>query len=182
MSCYINEGFTLGCRDNTGGVRALWILGTTGTTEPSLDVVTHDVTSEIITALEGDGIFYKFELTKQTSTLTETINASLENGTIFYQADLTAVFHKLEQDKRNQIKLLSQSPDLKIVVEDQNGSQFLVGEVNGATLTAGSGSTGTAFGDRNGYELTFTAMEPAPMSELQGGLAGITLTGITYEA
>ena len=182
MSCFINDGFDLGCRDNSGGVKTLWILGSSGSTAPSLDVVSHDATTDAITGLEGDGILYKFELTKQTSTLAEAINASLENGTVFYQADLTAVFHKMEQAKRNQIKLLAQSPDLKIIVEDQNGTQFLIGEENGATLSAGTGSTGTGFADRNGYELTFTAMEHNPMAELDGGLAGITLTGITYEA
>lgn len=176
MSCEITSAFTLGCRDNSGGTRRVYILGDTGA---EITGVTTAGTNGEIDSISGTGNFYDFELVKQTSTFTETINASLEAGTVFYQQDLTLVFHKLEAEKRNQIRLLAQNPTLKVVVEDNNGKQFLLGEYNGMTLSAGTAGTGTAFGDRNGYEITLTGLEPEPAQELDGTLSSITLTGIT---
>ena len=176
MACDITSGFQLGCRDNSGGIRKVYILGDTGA---EVTGVTYAGTNGEIDSMSGTGTFYTFDLVKQTSSFTETINASLENGTVFYQQDLVLVFHKLEQEKRNQVKLLAQNPALKIVVEDNNGKQFYIGEANGATLSAGTAATGTAFGDANAYNLTFTGMEPEPANELDGTLSTITLTGIT---
>ena len=56
---------------------------------------------------------------------------------------------------------------------------FLLGQTRGLSLSGGQGQTGTAFGDLNGYTLTFTGQEPEPASELSGSnLAGV-LSGIT---
>jgi hypothetical protein len=57
---------------------------------------------------------------------------------------------------RNQMKVLAQNPDLKLVVETNNAGTegdkfFYVGEVYGAQLNGGQGQTGTAIGDANGY-------------------------------
>jgi len=57
----------------------------------------------------------------------------------------------LQTSIRNQVKVLAQNPDLKIVVETNNSSEdnigkfFYVGRYRGATLSGGSGTTGTAF-------------------------------------
>jgi hypothetical protein len=176
MSCDITSGFQLGCRDNAGGIKKVFILGDTGN---EITTITYGGTNGEIDSLSGTGTFYTFDLVKQTSSMTETINADDAAGTVFYQQDLVLVFHKIEQEKRNQIKLLAQSPSLKVVVEDNNGLQFLLGEANGLSLSAGTAATGVAFGERNGYEITLTGFEPAPANELDGGLTGITLTGIT---
>ena len=45
-------------------------------------------------------------------------------------------------------------------------------------LLSGTGATGTAFGDLNGYTLTFTGQEPNPASEISGSLAA-AMSGIT---
>ena len=37
---------------------------------------------------------------------------------------------------------------------------MLVGAINGADVSAGTAVTGNAFGDLNGYTLSFTANEP----------------------
>jgi len=176
MACDINSGFVLGCRDNSGGIRKVYILGDVGAEVTS---VTNAGTLGEIDSMTGTGNFYEFDLVKQTSSYTETINASMENGTVWYQQDVVLVFHKLEQEKRNQVKLLAQNPALKVVVETNNGNQFYIGEMNGATLTAGTAQTGVAFGDANSYNITLTGMEPEPANEIDGLLSTITLTGIT---
>ena len=180
MACDISSGFQLGCRDNSGGIQNVYILS------GSVTSVT-DSSGEIST-ISGDGTFYQFELTKNTGDLTETPNPSLENGTVFYTQTVNVAFHKLQSSIRNQVKTLAQNPDLKIVVETNNGEEdnvgkfFYVGRYRGATLSGGSGTTGTAFGDANQYALTFEALEPQPMQEistacdLTDALSGITVS------
>jgi len=163
-TCNITQGWQLGCRDNTGGVRRVYILS------GSVSKVVN--TNSLITAITGSGKFFAFDQVNQTANYTETINSSVENGTIFYQQDLTIQFHKYQDTLQDLISTLGKQPDAKIIVETQNGSSdndarwFYVGQYNGATLSAGSGQTGTAYGDLNGYSLTFTAFEPEPAKEI----------------
>ena len=175
MACSINSGFALGCRDNTGGIKALYILS------GSVSAITD--TSDEISDIAGTGIFYQFDLQRGTSDFTETINGSTENGTVFYEGTVNAVFAKMQTSTRNQIKVLAQNPDLKIVVETNNdvdGSKyFYVGRVHGAQLNSGQGQTGTAIGDGNQYTLTFTAQEPNPADVISGTTLADALTGIT---
>ena len=181
MACDITSGFALGCRDNTGGITNLYILS------GSVDSVT-DASEGLISEISGSGEFFKFELFRQTSDFTETITATPENGTVFYEQAVNAVFFKLQSSTRNQVKVLAQNPNLKVIVETNKGSvdgvgrYWLLGEDRGMQLLSGTGATGTAFGDLNGYSLTFTGQEPAPASEISGSagtlesaLAGITL-------
>lgn len=177
-TCDITSGFSLGCRDNAGGIKNIYILS------GSIDSIT-GADNGLITDITGTGEFFKFELNKQSGDLTETINSSIENGTVFYDQIINAPFHKLQASTRNQVKILAQAPELKIIVETNNGAEdsvgvnFLVGQYNGMTLSGGSGQTGTAFGDLNGYTLTFNGQEPLPMSEVSGSDISAILTGIT---
>jgi hypothetical protein len=47
---------------------------------------------------------------------------------------------------------------------------WLLGSLNGLELSAGTGQSGTAFGDRNGFDVTFTGMEEQPMREVQSSI------------
>ena len=114
--------------------------------------------------------FFTFEVPKQTSSLTETVNASTENGTVFYQQDLVLVFNKLEAAKRDQIALMAQNENMFVVAKDGNGKYWSVGLERGASLTAGSLTSGTSYGDRNGGELTLTGLEASPMFEVTGSI------------
>lgn len=178
MSCDITSGFALSCRDNTGGIKNLYILS------GSITSIT-DASEGLIEEISGSGEMFQYELFRQTSDFSEAINATPENGTVFYEQNVNATFFKLQSATRNQIRVLAKNPELKIVVETNNGSvdnvgrYWLLGEENGVQLLSGTGQSGTAFGDLNGYTLTFTGQEPEPASELSGSLndvfAGITV-------
>jgi len=181
MACDITSGFTLACRDNSGGIKNIYILSgsTPGVTEAS---------EGLISDLSGSGVFYKFELTKNTGDFTETPTVSLENGTVYYDQLLNVSFHKLQSSIRNNVKVLAQNPDLKIAVETQNGVEspytgrfFYMGNRRGASLSGGSGATGTAFGDANAYALSFQGLEVEPAEEIQSadGTLLDALTGYT---
>ena len=172
MSCNLTAGIQLGCRDNVGGLKSMWI-----TDYCNIASITQS-TGDTITQISGTGTFYCFELIRTTSQHTETVNASLENGTVFYQGETVVYFAKLEQAKRNILKTLAQSQRLAIIVEDNNGSFFLLGQTYGAFVSAGTSVTGQALGDQNGYNLTFQYLEPNPTNELAGAPASV-LAGIT---
>lgn len=181
MACDITSGFSLACRDNSGGIKNIYILSGSVTT------VT-EASEGLISDLDGSGVFYKFELTKNTGDFLETPTVSLENGTVYFDQAINVAFHKLQSSIRNQVKVLSQNPDLKIVVETNNGVEspytgrfFYIGNRRGATLSGGAGATGTAFGDANQYALSFQGIEPEPAEEIQtaDGTLADALTGIT---
>ena len=180
ITCDITSGFQLACRDNVGGIKNIYILS--GSVASIVGA-----NNGLITSMSGSGEFFKFELTRQTGDYTETITPSLENGTVFYEQVINAPFHKLQSATRNQIKVLAQNPDLKIIVETNNGSEdsvgkyFYAGQSNGLSLSGGTGATGTAFGDLNGYTLTFTGQEPLPASEISGSSLIAIMSGITVE-
>lgn len=179
MACSILSGVTLGCRDNAGGIEALYIL--------SGSITTIAESSGEITGITGSGAFFEFQLPRNVGSVTEAVNASVENGTVFYDQTAELVVHKLQTSILNQVKLLSASPDIKVIVQSNNGTTdgvgqfFLLGRRRGLTVSAGTGASGTAFGDLNGYSLTLNGQEPFPMQEIAttGGDLATALSGIT---
>lgn len=159
--CQITSGTTLGCRDNVGSIKNIWILSgsLTNIVETSEGLITQ------ITGSAGSQ-FWKFELFRETSDFNEVATITPENGVISYETTTNAVLFKMDVAQRNLIRLLSGNQNIKIIVETNNvgnDSQFiLVGEANGATLVTSTGGTGTAMSDRNGYALVFTSKEPEP--------------------
>jgi hypothetical protein len=174
MSCNLTAGIALGCRDNVGGLKTMWITDFTNITNIT------STTGETITSISGSGTFYEFQLIRTSSQHTETVNASLENGTVFYQGETVTYFVKLEQAKRNILKTLAQSQRLAIVIEDNNGQYFYLGQTYGCFISAGTSVTGKALGDQNGYNMTFQYLEPNPMNQLAGSLSSVA-SGIVVE-
>lgn len=164
MSCALTTGFTLDCRQSNGGIEAVYF-----TELANKSSITS--ASGVISAfsLTGGKKFFKYELRKKTGQLEQNIQVNNENGTVFYEQTLTIKLDKLEVTKRNEILLLAQN-NLMIIVKDNNGNYWLAGETRGALLSAGKGSTGTAFGDMSGFELTFMGEEPELAKQVDSGL------------
>ena len=171
MSCSITSGLTLGCKDSQGGIEYLYIANL-----PTYDTITTDVDGKVESLdLNGSPVtitFYKYEVPKQSSSFTETINADNTAGTVFYQQDALMVFNKMESAKRDQIKLLAQNPKLLVVVKDGNNKFWSAGITRGAELTAGTIGTGSSYGERNGGEITLTGLEPDPSYECLAAFVG----------
>jgi hypothetical protein len=94
--------------------------------------------------------------------MTETLNASIENGSLYYTPEVTFTINKLQVAVRNELRLLARNR-LLVIVQDNNNRYWVLGAANGLEATAGTAGSGTAFGDRSGYEMTLTGMEPDPM-------------------
>ena len=168
MACNITSGFTLDCNDSNGGIEKIFIANgpAESITESAGTISAITVAGSALTPSD----FFEFEVPRQTSSFTETINVSNENGTVFYDQALTMILNKMDAAKRDQILLLSQNNEMVVVFKDNNLKYFSVGIQRGAYMTAGTGVSGVAYGDRNGYELTFSGMEEQPAFEVTGSI------------
>lgn len=162
MACILNQGWLLGCRDNTGGIQEIYIKSYSATAS-----YTYDVNGQIATASVPE-TFYKFEQTSEVAEFTQEGQHSLENGTNFWNQNVNMVFHKYQAALRDLIYVLAQK-EVLIIVKDQNGNYFMIGEQNGANLIASSANVGKAYGDMNGSTIGFQAKEPSPARQCSAG-------------
>ena len=131
--------------------------------------ITYDVTDTDVIDSIGTGVScYKYDV-HFASSLTQNIQSSTENGTVAFEQVLEISMPKLSKEDNKEIKLIAYGHP-HIVVEDQNGSFFLAGTVNGCEVTGGTIVTGTAMGDMSGYTLTLTGMERTPANFLASDL------------
>lgn len=153
MACNLTKGRLLDCKDSVGGIRTILLM--------EVSNYTPTYTSDVLTAV-STATAYRYDLPKATGLYSEGITVSSENGTVFYEDTLTIKLHRLDNDMRDELKLIAQNR-LVIFVLDNNNNQWCFGEVNGAELTAGTAATGTQLGDAYGYDLTFMSQEREPM-------------------
>ena len=151
MGCKTLTGMDLDCRESVGGIKEVYILG--DRSEATVTVVSDAITT--ITLAAGSDKFLPYKFRKQTGSMVSTINTSEENGTTFVQTDVTLVFHKMEAKKRLEISALMVG-DCAMLVKDGNDKYWYLGKDEPVTMTAGTAGTGTAKGDKNGYDLTLT--------------------------
>lgn len=159
MACELTKGRALDCRDGIGGIKAVYFV-------QLADITTFTTAAGVLTELVITSNLFKYNLARGTGSYTESVNVSTENGTLFFQPEVNIKLHKMTTADQNELKLLAQNRRLVIFVETNNvnasGKRTILcaGGVNGMELTAGTVQSGVAFGDMNGYDLTFTGMEP----------------------
>ena len=163
MACDIANGRAETCKDSVSGLDAIYFINY-GDYNPETGV-TYDVTdTDLITAVTGVSSLYKYEL-KGSNSFVQNINTSRENGTTFVEQVLTVQLKKQDVATHKTVKLLAYGRP-HIVVKTRTNQYFLMGLERGADMTAGTIDSGTAMGDFNGYNLTFTAMENIPANFL----------------
>lgn len=150
MSCALTQDYSFGCDVGAGGLKELYLIEL-----ENIDSITESSgTVTAITKLSGK-IFRKYQLVQDTATAEETLTGNLQNGTLYYAQKATVVINKQNVAMRNEILLLAKNR-LVIVTVDNNDTYRLYGWDQGLRLNEGSAATGTAWGDRNGYTLTFS--------------------------
>ena len=163
MACTaLTKGRGLDCNRISGGIKFIYFA--------VYDQVTSIPTANgEITDLEmGSNSLYRYTMPLGVASLTDTITGSRENGTIFYTPSVTLILNRLTKEDQNQIKLLGATKTIIFAQLNQTvtatGHDVIVclGSVNGMELNAGTMDSGAAFGDRNGYTLTFDGLEQQP--------------------
>lgn len=171
MACNITAGRLEGCKDSVGGLNAIYFVnfGDMG------DLTISDETVTGIAATTPSA--FKYDL-RGTSSFDQSLTSSRDNGTTFAEQTLVVSLKKQDATTHKEVKLLAYGRP-QIIIEDNNGSMWLMGEEYGSEMTATT-STGAAMGDKNGYELTFVAMEKGLAKEFTGDID--TLFSVTVGA
>ena len=97
--------------------------------------------------------FKKYNFRPATSNFESTLNTSEENGPQDVTTLINLVFGRMETTKRIEVEAMSLG-ELAMIVKDQNDKFWYFGKDNPVFASAGTGSTGTARSDRNGYNVT----------------------------
>ena len=185
MACTaLTKGRGLDCNRISGGIKYIYFA--------VYDQVTSIPTANgEITDLEmGSNMLYRYTMPLGVSSLTDTITGSRENGTIFYTPTVNIMLNRLTKEDQNEEKLLSATKTIIFAQLNQTvtatGHDVIVclGSVNGMELNAGTMDSGAAWGDRNGYSLTFDGLEQKPFQFVPDYTtnpfdnAGFTLGGV----
>tara|TARA_R100000900_G_scaffold146161_1_gene134576 strand:+ start:87 stop:674 length:588 start_codon:yes stop_codon:yes gene_type:complete len=178
MACTaLTKGRIIDCDRQSGGVKFLYFSVYSDVDEAN---ITYDPASGVhqITAIDfGGSTIYRYAVPRGSTTVNETITGSTENGTLFYTPTVNMVLNRLTKEDQNEIKLLGQTQVrvfAQLNAQTSNGNDVIVvmGAVNGMSMNAGTADSGAAFGDRNGYTLTFDGLEADPFPMLKDPAAG----------
>jgi hypothetical protein len=181
MSCTLANGRGLECRESIGGIKNIFIVNNN-----DMGAYTISASGELEDLGETSSA-YQYALNPQGSDFDEAIIVSEENGTIFYEQTLNVSLPNLSVTALKELKILTQGR-FQIFVEDNNineetgfGDLYLAGAYNGMTATGGNVGRGKAYGDMNGYNITFTGREQrAALVVAAASSAGDTLfAGLT---
>jgi hypothetical protein len=158
-SCSLYSGYAIECRDSVGGVETIYLIENSALYDAS-GVSRVVEASGVVTALTKNSgkKFYKFEVPRGTASTTNSITSSQENGTIFYTHQVVFPINKRDATTRNIVQTLAKNR-CTIVTKDMDGTYRLFGKDFGLSLDTAEAGSGTALGDRSGYNLTWSSME-----------------------
>ena len=170
MACTaLTKGRGVDCNRISGGVKYIyfWVLDESATY--AYDAIDK---SQIDTINFNNANIYRYTMPIGVSSLTDTIVGSRDNGTVYYTPTVQVLFNKLTVQDQEEIKLLASTKVRMFVQTNQqytNDHDMILacGMVNGMELNAGTIDTGAAWGDKNGYTLTFDGMEQVPTAVLE---------------
>jgi len=170
MACTaLTKGRGVDCNRISGGVKYIyfWVLDESATY--AYDAVDK---SQIDTINFNNANIFRYTMPIGVSSLTDTIVGSRDNGTVYYTPTVQVLFNKLTVQDQEDIKLLASTKVRMFVQLNQQYSNahdmiLACGMENGMELNAGTIDTGAAWGDKNGYTLTFDGMEKVPTAVLE---------------
>lgn len=156
MACALTGSQPLDCKDSVGGIREMKVKVHTGAT------FTGDVTysSGSISAIATGSrtSWYTYELEKETTSANNNGQYSPVNGTTFYQQEIKIIMNKLSARLSYEFDQMAKARVI-VTIRDFNDTYWVYGYEFGMDVTAMTAGTGTARGDRNGYEVTLTGKE-----------------------
>tara|TARA_R110000803_G_scaffold23716_2_gene57939 strand:- start:3763 stop:4299 length:537 start_codon:yes stop_codon:yes gene_type:complete len=176
MACSISAGRLIDCKDTVGGIKAVYISTSTGVDFPNSSGFADS--ADVITTTGALMSVYKFELVREKSSFTITLNSDYSTGTYSFDQALSLSFQKFDSTDIAEILALAKGLPA-IWVEDNNGNNFLLGAGYGMALSGGNIVSGAGFADENGFTLEFSGKELNPVYMTAGPLATATPIGLT---
>ena len=153
MACVLTSGFTLDCKVESAGIKAIYLVewdAKATLTKSSGEVSAH--------TLGGGKSYFKYEMEKETGSMTWRTIPSTENGTVVYEADVVCRLHGVTTAKRNELKLLAKNR-LLCIARDNEDNYWLLGADYGVQLAQSETNFGQAFGDFKGFVINLLHRE-----------------------
>lgn len=182
MACDLTlTGRGVGCKDALGGIKRIYVAEWEADVWKWDDITAGAVAGVTISdAGVTEVVFYTYDMTRGSGSLTQTITSDLVAGTVFFDQVCSVTFNKAAAADITEITNLVKGR-VAVLVEDNNGNWFVMGHKNGVEVSGGTAQTGQAAGDQNGFTLEFSAQEvsAAPFLTLTNGAPGdedITIT------
>ncbi len=153
MACALSQGYVLDCRDNAGGAKEFKIIEV-----ENVDAIT--VVAGVVTAIDNVTAkrWWLYKPARDTLFGKATPTVNVQNGTVFYAQEVSMALNKMQTNLHQELQKVIQNI-VYIGLTDANGKHWLYGYVNGMDASGGEVGTGTAMGDRNGYQINFTGQE-----------------------
>lgn len=154
MSCksFALSGIALGCKDNLGGLKEVYIAKSADVTAVTLNTEESQIAT--ITMKES-AKFRTYKFRKGTASMTSTASSDEAIGNFSVTTELGLQFSKMETSKRLEIMALCLE-DVVVIAQDFNGRYWYLGFDFPVSATAATGVTGTAATDLNGYTITLS--------------------------
>lgn len=168
-NCLLTAGYSLPCK-GIAGIQEVYI-GNWNSTSLTYTVSAATASLNQITAFTGTTqSFYKFQQPIETAGFTNNGNFSDQNGTAYFDQVLEITITPVDYNTTNIVNTLSVGK-WRVIILDQNGNYFLMGKTNPVTVSGLAGGVGKAYGDVNGYTITFTGKEPAVLTSISSAAA-----------
>jgi hypothetical protein len=172
MACAIVSGYALDCKDTVGGIKNLYI-----TELANITAVTENASGYVtaITKVAGKKYYlYALEPRGANST-TVNIQTDPKIGTVGYEQTIAATFLKMSFDTQYKLQQIIKNRT-SIIVEMKSGQFFIFGSAYGMECTGGTGTSGAALNEFNGYSLTFAGMEKTFSQEVDPAIIAALLS------
>jgi len=166
MACAIVSGYALDCKDTVGGIKKIYITENKNITTVSTNA------SGFVTGItkSANTKYYTYELEPRgQNNFTQNIQADATVGTVAYEQSVVANFVKLSYETQIKLQNLIKNR-CSIIVETKDGTFWLFGKDNGMEVTGGTGNSGQAMNEFQGYQLTFSGMEKEYANEVSSSI------------
>jgi len=178
MACDITRGRLIDCKDQIGGLKAIYICKAYNNNISAVATISStemtDAGFDVWSAASGSKtIVFKYDLVPNLSSMTVNVTSDNANGTTFFNQTLSVTLQKIDHDMTNELRLMAYARS-QIFVQDENDNVFLLGIDGGCYVTGGTVITGTAKGDLTGYTLEWGAEERNALIQLPASAGAAT--------
>ena len=134
------------CGNNVGGIKR--VIAQNFADVAGVTVTDGKITAFTMAAAAPEAATFDFR--KQTGSLSSEYTIDDAAGVKYVTNTLSLRFAKMDTAKRTAFMAMANG-ELALIVLDNNGKYWYLGKDAAVTLSAGTGNTGTAFGDANEY-------------------------------
>lgn len=142
-------GISTDCEGSLGGIKTVWIA--------LFQDNIYTMSGETVSDLASGVTWYRYDFKPETSNFTSTLNKTDAGGS-YVTTEISLVFSRMDAAKRVEMNALA-IDDLAVIVADNNGKYHAFGRWLPVVSSAGTGETGTAYGDSNQYTVTLLASD-----------------------